>query len=139
MDDRILNTVARNVENEPYARKLGIRLVDLEPGRAVVEMSPKDDVLNIFGLTHGGAIFSLIDEAFQASCNSHGTIAVALNVLVTYHNSPAENSTLRAESNEIHCSRKIATYSIKVTDQNGQLIASCQAVAYRKRDKLPFL
>lgn len=139
MNDRVLTSIARKVKDEPYARKLGMRLLDLGPGRAVVEMGPREDVSNIFGLTHGGAIFSLIDEAFQASCNSHGTVAVALNVTVTYHNPPAGECTLRAESKEVHRSRKTATYRINVTDQDDLLIASCQAIAYRKRDKLPFL
>jgi acyl-CoA thioesterase len=90
-------------------------------------------------MTHGGVIFSLIDEAFQVSCNSHGTIAVALNVSVTYHQSPERDATLRAESIEIHRSNKTATYDIRVADNKGNLIASCRALAYRKKNKLPFL
>ncbi|MBW2609858.1 MAG: PaaI family thioesterase [Deltaproteobacteria bacterium] len=139
MDDKITNAIYNKVENEPYALKMGMRLVELAPGHAIVEMAPQEDTANIFGMTHGGAIFSLIDEAFQVSCNSHGTVAVALNVTVTYHQSPDRESTLRAESKEIHRTNKTATYEIRVTDERNNLIASCQAVAYRKRDRLPFL
>ncbi len=116
-----------------------MRLVELDPGHAVVEMNPQEDITNIHGMTHGGAIFSVIDEAFQASCNSYGTIAVALNVTVTYHNPPDGKSRLVAESTEIHRSRKTATYDIRVTDDRGVLIATCRALAYRKKDRLPFL
>lgn len=139
MQNRIIPSLIRCSRKEAYARKLGIRLIELEPGRAVVEMTPGDDMLNIFEMTHGGAIFSLIDEAFQLSCNSHGTVAVALSVTVNYHNPPDVKSTLRAESREIHRSRKTGTYEIRVTDENNTLIASCQALAYRKREPLPFL
>lgn len=139
MNNNIIEAIRRKVENESYARKLGLRLVSLAPGHAVVEMRPQNDMDNIFNMTHGGAIFSLIDEAFQVSCNSHGTVAVALNVSVTYHQAPDKNATLRAESKEIHCSKKTATYDIKVTDQSGNLIASCMALAYRKGHNLPFL
>ncbi|MBN1848226.1 MAG: hotdog fold thioesterase [Deltaproteobacteria bacterium] len=138
-DIAIIEAIRTRVENEGYARKLGIKLVSLAPGHAVVEMGPQNDMDNIFNMTHGGAIFSLIDEAFQVSCNSHGTVAVALNVSVTYHQSPDKNAILRAESKEIHCSKKTATYDIKVTDQNGTLIASCMALAYRKGQGLPFM
>ena len=124
---------------EPYARKMGIRTVSLEAGHAVVEMDSSEDDGNIFGMIHGGAIFSLIDEAFQLSCNSHGTVAVALNVTVTYHQPPAKGGILRAESREIHRSRRTGTYDIKVTDSKDKLIASCMALAYRKGDPLPFL
>ena len=139
MDDEIRSSIFSRVGNEGYAVKLGLRLVELAPGHAIVEMVPQKDDVNIFGMVHGGAIFSLVDEAFQVSCNSYGTVAVALCVNIVYHNPPKEGSPLRAESREIHRSRKTATYEIKVTDENEVLIASCQALAYRKKDRLPFL
>jgi acyl-CoA thioesterase len=139
MDDKVLSAMRKQVKAEPYARKLGLSLIKVEPGYALVEMTPQDDTGNIFGMTHGGAIFSLIDEAFQVSCNAHGTVAVALNMTITYHHAPSRTSVLRAESKEIHRGRKTATYEIKVTDDHHDLIASCMAVAYRKKEKLPFL
>ena len=139
MTDKVIPSIFREVANESYAQKLGLTLISLEPGHAVVEMPPREDVSNILGMTHGGAIYSLIDEAFQASGNSHGTVALALNMAVTYHRPPGRESTLRAESREIHRSPKTATYEIKVTDDKNNLIASCLALAYRKGDKLPFL
>lgn len=139
MDEKVISSIFNEVSKESYARKLGMRLVNLGPGHAIVEMDPQDDTMNIFGMTHGGAIFSLIDEAFQVSCNSHGRVAVALNVTVTYHQPPDRKSILRAESKELHRSQKTATYEIRVTDENDELIASCLALAYRKKDALPFL
>ena len=139
MDQAVLSAIARRVDGEGYACKLGLRLVTVSEGRAVVEMTPRGDDVNIFGMVHGGAIFSLMDEAFQASCNSHGRVAVALDVNVAFHHPAEPGRTLRAESREVHCSNKIGTYEIKVTDENHVLIASCQALAYRKRERLPFL
>ena len=140
MDEKkVLTSISRRVENEAYARKLGIRLVELNPGHAIVEMDFSEDDTNIFGMIHGGAIFSLIDEAFQVSCNSHGRVAVALNVTVTYHQPPDKHSKLRAESKEVHRSQKTGTYDIRVTDEKNNLIASCLALAYRKNVLLPFL
>ena len=139
MDDEIRSSIFNRVANEGYASKLGLRLVELTPGHAIVEMAPQKSDDNIFGMVHGGAIFSLVDEAFQVSCNSYGTMAVALSVNIIYHNPPKEEGVLRAESREIHRSRKTATYEIRVTDEKDVLIASCQALAYRKKDKLPFL
>ena len=139
MDDPVISAIKKQVEKESFANKMGLRLVELGPGHAVVEMRPQKENANIFGMTHGGAIFSLIDEAFQVSCNAYGTVAVALNMSITYHRAPEKHSILRAESVEIHRSRKVATYDIKVRDEEHRLIASCMAVAYRKSDKLPFL
>ncbi|MCF8061640.1 MAG: PaaI family thioesterase [Deltaproteobacteria bacterium] len=139
MSRDVIERISRQVEKEPYAGKLGLRLIELEPGHAVVEMAPQDDVGNILGMIHGGAIFSLIDEAFQVSCNAYGTVAVALSMTLTYHSPPGPEATLRAESTEIHRSRRTGSYSIRVTDDRGTLIASCQALAYRKQQPLPFL
>jgi acyl-CoA thioesterase len=139
MDDKVVPSLFKRVGEEAYARKLGMRLVELERGRAVVEMKAGEDTANIFGIIHEGAIFSLIDEAFQASCNSHGRIAVALNMTITYHQLPEIKSKLRAESIEIHRSQKTASYEISVKDEKNNPIASCIALAYRKKDRLPFL
>jgi len=139
MEKKVIEAIKQRVANEPYARKLGLRLLRLEPGYALVEMDLRGDMVNIFDMTHGGAIFSLIDEAFQISCNAHGTVAVALNMTVTYHRPTTKRGVLRAESKEIYRSSKIATYEIKVTEGEDILIASCQALAYRKKEKLPFL
>jgi len=139
MDKKVVEAIKQRVAKEPYAKKLGLRLLRLEPGYALVEMGLRSDMANILDTAHGGAIFSLIDEAFQISCNAHGTVAVALNMTVTYHKTPTMGGVLRAESKEIYRSNKIATYEIKVTEGEDILIASCQALAYRKREKLPFV
>jgi acyl-CoA thioesterase len=138
MDDAIRKGLSNRVAQEGYARKLGMRLVDLEPGYAVVEMMPDGSDENIFGTVHGGVIFSLMDEAFQLSCNSRGTVGVALNVSVVYHQPVRHGTRLRAESREVHLSKKTGTFDIRVFDDQGHLIASCQALAYRKKDRLPF-
>jgi len=139
MGDKVLSSVFSRIADKGFAGKLGLKLIELTPGHAIVEMTPGKDDINIFGTVHGGAIFSLIDEAFQMSCNSHGTVAVALSVNVVYHNPAMKEQKLRAESSEIHRSQKIATYEICVRDEKDVLIASCQAVAYRKKEPLPFL
>jgi len=138
-DKKVMDAIRQRVAREPYARKMGLKLLRLELGYALVEMGLDREMANIFDMTHGGAIFSLIDEAFEISCNSHGTVAVALSMTVTYHNPPTKAGVLRAESKEIYRSRKTATYDIKVTENENILIASCQALAYRKQEKLPFL
>ena len=102
-------------------------------------MSFMEDMENIFGMAHGGALFALIDESFEVASNSHGTMAVALNMNVNYIATPAKGSYLTAEAKEFHRTKKTATYDIRVTDSQDNLIAVCQALVYRKDKKLPFL
>jgi len=142
MDDltaKAVEAIKKKVSEEPYAGRMRMRLIDLEPGHAVVEMALDVDSANMLGSPHGGAIFSLIDEAFEASSNSHGTVAVALSCNVSYLRAPRIGDVLRAESKEVSRSRTIGTYFIEVRDTEGQLIATCDAMAYRKSDPLPFI
>lgn len=59
----------------PYARLLQHAVVEVRPGTALVRMPVRSEGENIFGATHGGALFSLIDEAFQPACNAHGVLS----------------------------------------------------------------
>lgn len=139
MDNRVKEAISRRVAQEPFAKKFKLKLVDLKEGYSRVTMTFTPDMENIFGMAHGGAIFALIDEAFQTACNAYGTMAVALNMNITYLSSPAPGSNLLAEAKEYSRTAKTANYDIKVTDEQGNLIASCQALAFRKGKPLPFL
>ncbi len=139
MDNRVKEAIFRQVSREPFAEKFGLKLVDLEEGYSKVTMVFTPDMENIFGLAHGGAIFALIDEAFQTACNTYGTVALALNVNTTYIASPASGNQLTAVAKEYSRTSKTANYDIKVSDDQGNLIASCQALAYHKGKPLPFL
>jgi acyl-CoA thioesterase len=92
----------------------------------------REDMNNIMGMIHGTAVFALLDEAFQAAVNSHGTVAVALNMSLTFHQAPKLGERLTATAREVHTSRRLATCHIEATDAGGALVASCQALAYRK-------
>jgi acyl-CoA thioesterase len=128
----------KKVQEEPLARLLNIRLKNVDDGYALCEMEFTDSMENIYGAAHGGAIFSLIDEAFEISSNSHDNVAVALNMNITYMKTPKKNSTLTAESREINRTRRTASYYITV-QEGADLIAACQALVYVKGQEIPFL
>jgi len=140
MDPKIRNAIESAVKNESLARTFKIELMELDTGRSAVEMVYDPGTMsNIYDRAHGGAIFALIDEAFETACQTHGTIAVALNVNVTYIVSPKDKARLRAEAREISCTKKTATYDINVYGPNRKLIATCQALAFRTGKPIPFI
>ena len=65
MGREIFDAIQRRVEEEPFAKKMGMKLIDVDFGYALVEMTFTEDMENICGMTHGGATFSLMDEAFE--------------------------------------------------------------------------
>lgn len=138
MEEWKKNAFLKKAKDEPFAKLMNIRLKDVKEGYALCEMEYTEQMDNIYGMAHGGAIFSLIDEAFEISSNSHGTIAVALNINVTYMRPPKKNSMLTAESKEMNRTRRTASYQITVKEENN-LIAACQALVFVKDEKIPFL
>lgn len=139
MDKSLLQKIRENVDAQPFGKLLGMKLVELDEGYAKVEMNASPECINFFGTVHGGAIFALLDQAFGAAANSHGTVAVALNVNISYLNPALPGRTIIAEAREVSRSNRISTYDIKARDDTGELIATFQAMAYRKKDRLPFL
>jgi acyl-CoA thioesterase len=138
MEDKKKAAYFKRVKEEPYARLLNIRLKDVSEGYALCEMEYTEAMDNIYGSAHGGAIFSLIDEAFEISSNSHDKVSVALNMNVTYMKPPKKNTLIVSESKETHRTKRTASYYITVKDDDG-LIAVCQALVYRKDEAIPFL
>ena len=139
MNENIKKAIIKQVENEPFANKFGLKLIEVQEGYAKVGMVFTADMENIFGMAHGGALFALIDEAFEVASNSHGTMAVALNMNINYMASPAKGSKLTAEAREIDKTKKTAAYHIEVRDDEKNLLASCQSIVYRMDKPLPFL
>jgi acyl-CoA thioesterase len=139
MDEKVRKAIFQKMEKEPFAQKFGIKLLELGEGYSKVGMNFTPDMENFLGMAHGGALFALIDEAFETASNSHGTVAVALNMNITYISPPSSGSRLMAEAREVSKTQKTAVYDIKLYDEQNQLIASCEALVYRKGVPLPFL
>jgi len=139
MDKKVRSAIFKQIEKEPFGKKFGLKLIDVREGYAKVEMRFTQDLENMFGMAHGGAIFSLIDAAFEIASNSHGTMAVALNMNINYLASPEKGAMLTAEAREINRTKKTAAYDICATDDSGKLLASCQSLVYRLEKPLPFL
>ena len=140
MDAKVKEAIFRAVEKEPFAKAMKMKLVELELGYSMVEMTYEPEFMdNIYDRAHGGALFGLIDEAFETACQTYGTIAVALNVNVTYLASPEPGTQLQAVARQIKQTKKIDSYDIKVTDKKGNLIATSAALAARTGKPIPFL
>ena len=140
MDQAVKECILKAVKKEPYALALNMELVELGKGYSAVEMTYDPETMsNIYGRAHGGAIYALIDEAFETAGQTDGTIAVALNINVTYVSSPEASTRLRAEAQKVSQTKKTAVYDIKVEDADGRLIAICQALAFCTGKPIPFL
>jgi acyl-CoA thioesterase len=139
MSGKMYDELIRRTGGEPYGRLLGMEVVEIGSGTSLVRMQVRPDLENIFGVTHGGALFSLIDEAFQIACNTHGVLSVALNVSITYAAPPKPSAVLEARATEIHKTKRTASYFCEVREkEEGSLIATAHALAYRTGKQIEF-
>lgn len=124
-------TVRRLMAGDRFAAASGARLVEVSAGYARTTMRLRAEHLNGVGVVQGGAIFTLADFAFAAASNSHGTVAVALDTSITFARA-ATKGVLTAEAREESLSRRVSVCTVKVTDDEGRVVALFRGTAFRK-------
>jgi len=129
-------SLLRFFKGDKFAERANIELLSVSPGQARAKMTLHPHHLNGYGTVQGGAIFTLADFAFAAASNSHGTVAVAINVSITFIKA-AKTGALWAEAREISRNFKLGSYTVEVKDDQGELVALFQGLAYRKSEKIP--
>jgi acyl-CoA thioesterase len=130
-----METIKEFFKRDKLAEYLGIKLVDVSNGKAVAKMVVKEEHLNGINTVHGGAIFTLADFTFAVAANSHGRVTVAINGNISFMKA-VSHGTLTAVAREISINPKIASYTVDICDDENELIAIFQGLAYRKRDKI---
>ena len=123
-------------KRDQFARYVGIDLLEVSEGKAVARMKIEKHHLNGVGIVHGAAIFSLADLAFAVASNSHGTVAVAINVNITFLKA-VSRGTLIASAEEVSRNPKLGNYRIQVRNEEDELIAVFDGLVYRKKEPLP--
>ncbi len=118
-----------------FARHAGIELVDVGLGWAKASMKIEPFHFNGAKTVHGGAIFTLADFAFAVASNSHGNLAMGINASVSYVKAAIEG-TLYAEATEQSKGHKLASYSVTITDDAGDVVAIFQGMVYRKKESI---
>ena len=122
-------------KDDRYASLSGIEIVDVDKGYSKTKLEIEDKHLNAANVVQGGAIFTLADFVFAGASNSPGTVAGAINVSISYLKA-ANKGSLFAEAKEIAFNPKIASYTVNVTNEAGEMIAVFQGMVYRKKETI---
>ena len=101
--------------DDAASRQLGMRLVDVGPGRAVLAMPVRDDMLNGHAIAHGGFVFALADSAFAFACNSRNVRSVAYVCGITFLAPVGPADELVATATERSLAGRTGTYDVTVT------------------------
>ncbi|MGB1217019.1 MAG: hotdog fold thioesterase, partial [Saprospiraceae bacterium] len=116
-----------------YSQWLGIESVEHRGGYCRIKMQVREEMLNGFGIVHGGVTFGLADSCLAFAANSYNVLSVTLDGFISYPNPGKLNDILFAETKENSSNKKTATYDVEVTNQDGIKIALMRATVYKTR------
>jgi acyl-CoA thioesterase len=120
-------------EKDAFAQYLGIELLESSEGRAKARLEIRPMHLNTHKTVHGGVLFALADTVFALASNSYGVASVAIHADISYFKAVTEG-ILTAEAQELSRSKKLASYSIKISDDRGNIVSAFQGMVYRKEN-----
>ena len=121
-----------------FAQSIGAQLTEVFEGYACAQLIVEDRHLNGAGVCQGGVIYTLADLAFAAVANCHGTLSLGISNTITFIKSAQKGDILLAECKELVNHHKLPYCDIRVTNQNGELIAAVTGLAYRTKNSMDF-
>jgi acyl-CoA thioesterase len=125
------------VASDAFSRWLGIEVIEVAPKRSTCRMTVREEMVNGFGVTHGGIAFSLADSAFAFACNTHGRVTVSIENSITYPAPIAVGDVLTAVAKEDAASGRLSYYSAEVRNQRDEVVGLFRGTAFRtERDHI---
>jgi len=124
--------VSRMYDNDFFSQWLGIKIKTVDAGHCQLEMAVRKEMLNGFGIAHGGITYSLADSALAFASNSQGRHAVSVETSISHTAPLVEGDVILATATEEQLGHKIAIYQIKVAKPDGTLVGLFKGVVYRK-------
>lgn len=124
------------IKQDKYSAWMGIEVLEIKEGYSKIKMIVRNEMLNGFGIAHGGVTFSFADSAFAFACNYSGKISVALEVSISFTKPCLEGDELIAEAKKISETNKTGLYVIEIKNQHDHLVALVKGTCYKTEKNL---
>lgn len=135
--DTLATTVVTHMmQNDFFSQWLGIQVLEIREGYSKLKMLIRREMLNGFGIVHGGLAFSLADSAFAFACNNRNNISVALDVTITFTKPVNVGDILSAEAKEIHNGKSTGVYLVTIINQKDEQVAFFKGTCFRTAKSL---
>jgi acyl-CoA thioesterase len=125
------SVVSHMMENDFFSQWMGVEVLEVKEGYSKIKMIIRKEMVNGFGIVHGGVPFSLADSAFAFACNNRNNLSVALDVTITFTKAVNVGDVLTAEAKEVHNGRSTGVYLITVTNQKNEHVALFKGTCFR--------
>lgn len=122
--------------HDRFSQWLGISLLAIKPGYSRITMTIRAEMVNGFGIVHGGVTFSLADSAFAFACNNRNRLSVALDTSINFIKPVHVGDELTAEAKEIHNGKSTGLYQIEIRNQHDHVVAIFKGTCFRTDKKL---
>jgi acyl-CoA thioesterase len=116
---------------DTFSSWLQIAIVEIKEGYSKIKMVVRPEMVNGFGIAHGGIAFSLGDSAFAFACNNRNNLSVALDVTISFIKAVQIGDELLAEAKEIHNGRSTGVYLVTITNQKNEQVALFKGTCFR--------
>jgi acyl-CoA thioesterase len=123
--------VAHMMQHDLFSQWLGITVIEIREGYSKISMAVLPEMINGFGIVHGGIAFSLADSAFAFACNNRNNNSVALDTSINFLKAVHVGDVLTAEAIELHNGRSTGLYHVKITNQNNVIVAQFKGTCFR--------
>jgi phenylacetic acid degradation protein PaaD len=135
-DQLATKVVDKMMKDDQFSQWLNIQVLEVSEGYSKIKMVIRKEMLNGFGIVHGGVPFSLADSAFAFACNTRNNLSVALDVTITFTKAVNVGDELIAEAKEIHNGRSTGVYLVTITNQNSDPVALFKGTCFRTHKPL---
>lgn len=125
------SVVTHMMENDYFSQWMGVEVLEVKEGYGKIRMLIRKEMVNGFGIVHGGLPFSLADSAFAFACNNRNNLSVALDVTITFTKAVNVGDILTAEAKEVHNGKSTGVYLITVTNQRNETVALFKGTCFR--------
>ena len=125
--ERVVNAM---MAKDAFSQWLGIEVLEIAQRRSKLRMTVRAEMINGFGVTHGGIVYSLADSALAFACNAKGTIWMAIENTVGYAKSVATGDVLTAVATEDSAGNKLGFYRVVVTNQRDEIVSTFRGTVY---------
>ena len=124
------------LKNDLFSDWLGIEVMEIKEGYSKIKMLIRPEMINGFGIVHGGITFSLADSAFAFACNNRNNLSVALDTSINFTRPVHVEDVLIAETKEVHNGKSTGLYQVTITNQNSHIVAVFKGTCFRTGKKL---
>src|SRR5690606_39143166 len=128
--------VSHMMKQDLFSQWLGIEVLDVKEGYSRIKMTVREEMINGFGIVHGGIAFSLADTAFAFACNNRNNLSVAMDTSINFIKPVHIGYELIAEAREMHNGRSTGLYHITISNQMGEEVAFFKGTCFRTAKKL---